>query len=513
IQTPIADMTVIEDSPNIRIDIATIFTDSDSPDQSIAKMLLKNTNESLVTAAITGNNLDLMFQTNAFGSATMTIRGSSQGKIVDQSFTITVTPVDDSPIIVNPLDDITVNENPPETSIDLSTVFTDPDNNDQDIVKTLINNDNESLLSGKITGNQLILSYGPDTSGTATINIRATSGGKMVDDSFVVTVKPVDDPPVDDLPVIHAITDIVVDENASDMLIDLTPLFTDIDNNEYTIRKSIVSNSNESLVSPIITGDLLVLSFVPNASGTATLVVRALSGEKSIERSFNVVVMPVDNPPIIATHIQPMIVNEDAPEQIVDLSSVFTDPDDYDTNIQLAITNNTNSKLLAANIIGQTIRLRYLPDQSGSAILTIRGTSNGLFVEDQLTITVNGVDDPPVVANPISDKPMDINDELLIIDLTNVFMDCDTKVMTKTILNNTNPQLATASIIENNLNIAHQAGLDGETDITIIATSKGQMAKDTFKIFVNATDIAPELSTPINDILVLEDSDNTIIDL
>jgi hypothetical protein len=110
-----------------------------------------------------------------------------------------------------------LNEDAPETSIDISSVFTDPDNDDQAIIKTLISNDNESLLTATLTDNELILYYLPDAYGTATIVVRATSGGKIVDDAFVVTVNPVDDPPV----IANAVLDISTDEDASDQIIDL----------------------------------------------------------------------------------------------------------------------------------------------------------------------------------------------------------------------------------------------------------------------------------------------------
>ncbi|KPA19452.1 peptidase-like protein, partial [Candidatus Magnetomorum sp. HK-1] len=141
---------------------------------------------------------------------------------------------DDPPIIVNLIDDLTVNEDAPETSIDLSTVFSDIDNDN--IFKTLISNDNESLVTGTLSHNQLKLSYAPDASGAATIVIRATSGGKIVDDSFVVTVRPVDDPPV----IANAIIDITTDEDSADQIIDMANVFTDKDNDYSDIKINII---------------------------------------------------------------------------------------------------------------------------------------------------------------------------------------------------------------------------------------------------------------------------------
>ncbi|KPA15386.1 peptidase, partial [Candidatus Magnetomorum sp. HK-1] len=478
-------------------------------DSQIAKTILNNTNSEFATVSIIENNLVLSHQAGVEGETQITVQGMSNGVAIEDSFNVYAYDSDIAPQIATAIEDITVLEDSSNTTIDLSSVFTDPDTDDHSIAKMIVSNTNEPLVNADITGNTLTLKYQADASGAAMITVRGTLRGKFVDESFTITVVPVDDPPV----VKHVMTDITVNEDASDMVIDLTPIFTDPDNEDHQIVKSIVSNSNESLVSPMITGHLLVLSYVPNASGYATLNLKATSGGKSVETSVNILVAPVDDPPMIATPIQPIIADEDAPEQTIDITNVFTDPDDDDSTIQLMLTNNSNNNLLEANISGYSLTIRYLPEQSGSAVITIRAISNGLFVEDQLNITVNAVDDPPVLARAIDDVSMGIKDESLIIDLTDVFMDIDTSMIVKTIQSNTNPDLATVSIIENRLIIEHPVTVEGETEITIQAISNGQMVNDSFKIFVDASDVGPEINIPIDDIFVLEDSGNTVIDL
>ncbi len=47
--------------------------------------------------------------------------------------------------------------------------------------------------------------------------------------------------------------------------------------------------------------------------------------------------------------------------------------------------------------------MAHQDNQSGTANLTIRGTSNGKTVDDTFIVTVNPVDDAPTVLNPITD--------------------------------------------------------------------------------------------------------------
>ena len=113
----------------------------------------------------------------------------------DDTAEITVTPVDDSPTVANPISDISASEDSTARTINLSSVFTDIDNNDAGIAKSVSSNNNPGLVSASISGDTLTLSFGSNQNGTATITIRGSSNSKTVDDTFIVTVSAVNDPP------------------------------------------------------------------------------------------------------------------------------------------------------------------------------------------------------------------------------------------------------------------------------------------------------------------------------
>ena len=111
----IADITVNEDDRNTVIDLSNLFTnidhdDDDDYDNAILKTVSHNSNESLVTATIEGNNLSLDYRPNQSGTAEITIQGASNGQTVEDTFTVTVHPVDDAPAVQTALDDVTVDE-------------------------------------------------------------------------------------------------------------------------------------------------------------------------------------------------------------------------------------------------------------------------------------------------------------------------------------------------------------------------------------------------------------------
>jgi hypothetical protein len=84
--------------------------------------------------------------------------------------TVNVSPVDDPPTVANEIADVAVDEAADETQnktyIDLSTVFTDLDDNDWDIIKSVHSNTNDSLLTASVTGDTLTLVYFLDKFGS-----------------------------------------------------------------------------------------------------------------------------------------------------------------------------------------------------------------------------------------------------------------------------------------------------------------------------------------------------------
>ncbi|KPA11254.1 hypothetical protein MHK_008540, partial [Candidatus Magnetomorum sp. HK-1] len=234
-----------------------------------------------------------------------------------------------------------------------------------------------------------------------------------------------------------------------------------------------------------------------------------------MDLAFKTTVTPVDDPPVIANKINDLTVDEDATDQSIDLYDVFTDIDNDDTHIQTIIADNFNISLVAARISDNVLNLRFQPDQSGEAELTIMGMSNGLTVTDNFIITVNPVDDPPVVANAIADVAMDISAEILSIPLTDVFADIDNQnsAIIKTIQSNTNDAFITVQLSDNTLTLNHQENVEGESTVTVQAISNWIVIQDSFTVYVNASDIAPEVQTPIADITVIEDTASSRIDL
>ena len=224
----------------------------------------------------------------------------------------------------------------------------------------------------------MVISHQAGIEGETEITLQAISNGQMVSDSFKIFVNASDVAPE----ISSAINDIIVFEDSDKTIIDLTSVFTDPDNDDQNINKLIVKNTNDALVIAAIDNNNLILSYVPDAFGAATLTVRGTSQGKSIDDSFTVTVTPVDDPPMIQSPLNDILVDENAFDTSIGLLSVFTDADNDDSAINISVLQNTNGNLLTASLNENILLLSYNENQYGEAIITIRGESNGLFIDD-----------------------------------------------------------------------------------------------------------------------------------
>ena len=247
----------------------------------------------------------------------------SSNEAISDRFILTVENVDDAPTVANALGNLTVDEDSDDSVIDLSDVFTDIDNDDTAIVKTVLTNTNDTLITASVDGNDLTLDYLDNQSGTADITIQGTSNGLTVEETFTVTVDAVDDAPT----VANAIANLTVDEDADDSVIDLSDVFTDIDNDDTAIVKTVTTNSNDTLVTTSINGNNLTLDYQDNQSGTADITIQAESNGKTVEETFTVTVDAVDDAPVVSNRIEDVTVDENADDNVIDLSNVFSDAD------------------------------------------------------------------------------------------------------------------------------------------------------------------------------------------
>ncbi len=389
----ISNITVNEDSANTVINLLTSFNDTEDG-TGLTYTVQSNTNSGLVNASISGGNLTLSFTANGNGTANITVRGTDSGGLyAETAFTVTVNAVNDNPATTG-ISNITVNEDSANTVINLLTSFNDIEDG-TGLVYSVQANTNPGLVSAAVSGGNLTLSYTANGNGSANITVRGTdSGGLFAETTFTVTVNAGDDNPAT-----TGISNVTVNEDSPNTVINLLTSFSDIEDGSAGLVYSVQSNTNTGLVSTGISGGNLTLSYTANVNGSANITVRGTdTGGLFAETTFTVTVNAGDDNPT-TSGISNITVNEDSANTVINLLTSFNDVEDG-TGLTYSVQSNTNTGLVSTSISGGNLTLSFTANANGTANITVRGTdSGGLYAEAAFTVTVNAVNDTPVISS------------------------------------------------------------------------------------------------------------------
>ncbi|HHC24205.1 MAG TPA: hypothetical protein ENK58_02145, partial [Desulfobacterales bacterium] len=318
--------------------------DIDSENTSIVKTIQANTNGTLISATVDGDELTLEYQPDQYGEAVITLLAISGENYITDEFKVTVISENDAPDtpVVNPDQFPTLLEISEDSGESMGNSVAEifPDdfiidvdgNTVEAIAVTSVNNImgvwQYSLDSGltwqdfsQETGTVALMETEarlldsddrirfiptPNYYGKSRFTFRAwdmtdgnTPGGtadasdkggseafSLVANEAIIRVNPSDDPPI----LAHPISDLIVDKADARKTINLTNVFGDPDNDPSQITKMLQTNTNPYLVTTKISDNTLTLEFHDNLLGVATITVLAESNGKNVSDVFTVTV-------------------------------------------------------------------------------------------------------------------------------------------------------------------------------------------------------------------------------
>ncbi len=319
--------------------------------------------------------------------------GSSEGRT---TVGVTVS-ADWPPGLVKPLPDVLLREGENRTGIfDLDEYFTDQDND------TIFFSYGAEHVTVTIRANKSVdMEAPPDWNGAELVTFRGTDPtGALVEDLVVVTVVPVNDPPL-----LAGVPDLVVRYDLP-FLFDVGPYADDRD----TEWGSLILTTDDPYLTPLWRGDprvprgphegLVVEALYPRvlAGETAPYTVDVLltlsDGASASEEAITVRVID-DRPPTIVARLQDLVTQEDSVVRDAwDLDRHFSDVDG-DT-----LTFTVGPSPLAVDIDPVTHAVTVTPprDWTGFSPVTFRATDpQGALVEDTAVVIVTPVNDAPTL--------------------------------------------------------------------------------------------------------------------
>jgi len=116
-------------------------------------------------------------------------------------------------------------------------------------------------------------------------------------------------------------------------------------------------------------------------------------------------VLNVDHAPYVKSAIKDISVDKGAPDQIIDLKTVFAD-DDFGDVLVYSVISNTNNLVVEAKITGSDLTLDFSSVNIGSSEIVVTASSNGKEVNSKFTVDVN----IPTLVDPFASE----NPEILI---------------------------------------------------------------------------------------------------
>jgi uncharacterized repeat protein (TIGR01451 family) len=327
---------------------------------------------------------------------------------------------DYTPILRRELPDIWLYEGETKLNVfDLNEYFEDPDKDSlfytygETYVNVTINEDDKVDISSP-----------SEWFGFDTITFRALDPvGAIAEDTIIVTVYPINDPPI-----IKGVPEEFVVHYNADYNFDLTPYISDTDN---TTDELFLILSDKNIRTNPLNKLEIIMNYPVSMLGQEVLVHLVVSD--GIDTGSQIITVKItDNwPPEINRELPNIVFNED--EVLINafnLNDYFIDKDSTTLyysyghkNVLITIKNDGSVDFAAQN------------DWYGIDLATFRATDpTNAFKESVIEITVNPINDPPII------KPIPVFtgkiEELYRIDLTEYLVDVDNNITDLTISSN-----------------------------------------------------------------------------
>jgi hypothetical protein len=332
--------------------------------------------------------------------------------------TILINITDDyTPVLTKELPDIILNEGETKLNVfDLDDYFDDPDGD------SLFYSFGETHVTVLIHENHSVdISSSTDWFGTDTITFRARDPvGALAEDSILITVIPINDPPV-----ISGVPETFIIHHSADYSFDLTPYIVDKDNE--TSELFLILRDPYIRTNPL--NHLMIILNYPRTMVGLEIPV-TLTVSDGLSRSSQPITIKITNnwPPEVRIELPDVSFNEDEVLfNVFNLDNYFSDKDSdtlYYTYGQKFVNVTINSN--------NSVDFSAAENWYGVETVTFRATDpTYAFVEKVIVVTVTPVNDPPVLQVLPSQRLL--VKEIFKFDLTNFIDDVDNNITELTI--------------------------------------------------------------------------------
>ncbi|ELB2005322.1 tandem-95 repeat protein [Vibrio parahaemolyticus] len=358
---------------------------------------------------------------NFNGEATITYI-VTDGDLTDEAkVTVTVTPVNDSPVAV---DDTTSIQEDTAVTIDVLTNDTDVDGDKLSLQSAAVP---EAQGKVEIVDGKLVFTPAENFNGDAEITYTVTDGQLTDEAKVTVTVNPVNDAPTIKVDAVESITE---DAVSTDTVV-ATLEVADTDTPEDQLTVSLENNSNGYFV---LVGDEVKLTQAGvDAVNNDELNLKDLTISASVSDGVNptandsdsLVVNRANDAPTVENAIADQVLSEDFDAYTIDLNEVFKDSD---SSLEFSVSGNNSIQI---SIVNGVATITPTADWNGKETITFTAKDpSGESVNQTVDFTVapvvdieadsaDVVEDTPTIINVLGNDTFESTDKVVSLDAEN----------------------------------------------------------------------------------------------
>ncbi|EIZ0311143.1 tandem-95 repeat protein [Vibrio parahaemolyticus] len=358
---------------------------------------------------------------NFNGEATITYI-VTDGDLTDEAkVTVTVTPVNDSPVAV---DDTTSIQEDTAVTIDVLTNDTDVDGDKLSIESASVPKEQGTV---EVVDGKLVFTPAENFNGDAEITYTVTDGALTDQAKVTVTVNPVNDAPTIKVDAVESITEDAV--SIDTVVATLTVRDTDTPEDQLTV--SLENNSNGYFV--LVGNEVKLTQAGVDAVNNDELNLKDLTISASVSDGVNptandsdsLVVNRVNDAPTVENAIADQELSEDFATYTIDLNDAFKDSD---SALNFSVSGNSNVLVSIENGIAT---ITPTADWNGSETLTFTATDpSNESISQTVNFTVapvvdikadstNVVEDTPTIINVLGNDTFEGADKVVSLDAEN----------------------------------------------------------------------------------------------
>lgn len=373
----------------------TLFSDPLGEDLTYAVTV---SNDS-VRVSLSGQKLSLESLHDFHGDASLYLSATNRIGTTRDTVEIQVMPVNDAPVVLAALEDLSADEDAVNESVDLSGVFDDVDGDQLSLSYDVIAG--SELVEVELVDQVLSFSAVADANGAVEVVISADDADQEVaSDTLILTVLPVNDAPVFEL---DSDSVVLAKNFTSAFVVHATELSPENESEQtinYALQPASVAWAEVSLNAS--TGDVTI-NAVADQFGSQVFTVIADDGQQengTYSQSFFLEVQDNLAPQLLSSP-QDMVFEEDAADRllIADITAFFSDPEGDQLTITFSTSNDTINLVQTGNELSYAAPVHYF----GETQVTLEASDGNSVVSTSFELRIISVNDAPKVTNPVAD--------------------------------------------------------------------------------------------------------------